>query len=287
MNSISNLRNGVVPPNTTIASLANLYTNALMTAFQNSSTCYQLVSLTQSSVIDCTAPEIAAQSIVAATSPECKYALINRLPNPELYCSVCSATDINQQIVAKFSATCDISSPAIAAANYVASWLNTPGNLVSPIARPTVKTDITNPNYVKIVNMVISGLNSDFATQIYQGLIAGQNVTVTNGQTRANGITQNAIYNQVLNACLRNEFLTNAAGQLDKIMTSNTTSESTDKPTTSSPNQSNSSRPPDKPIINSDIINMVEMTSIFLVIILVIMLGVKYSKKTSVTTSSI
>ena len=285
MTSISNLRHGIVPPNTTIASLANLYTNALMTAFQNSSTCYQVVNLTQSSIIDCTSPEIAAQSVVAATSPECKYALVNSLPNPELYCSVCSASDINQQIVATFTATCDISSPAIAAANYVASWLNTPGNMVSPVARPTVKTDITNPNYVKIVNMVISGLNSDFATQIYQGLIAGQNVTVTNGQTRASGITQNAIYNQVLNACLQNQMLTNAAGQLDGILSSNNTSTSDGYTTTPTTTPTTNSTPVNSGL-SKETIKMIEMTSIFVLIILIVMLGFKYSNKLGITKSN-
>lgn len=282
MTSISNLRNGIVPPNTTIASLANLYTNALMTAFKNSSTCYQVVSLTQSSIIDCTSPETTAASVVAATSPECKYALLNNLPNPELYCSTCSASDINQQIVATFKATCDISSPAIDAANYVASWLNTPGNMISPDARPTVKTDITNPNYVKIVNKIVSGLNTDFATQIYQGLIAGQNITVTNGQTRANGITQNAIYNQVLNACLKNEMLTDASGQLDKILSTNSSSSTND--TTDSSNTSNTSN--NKPnntnniskIISS---NMLTLTYIFIIFIFII-ICYTYSNKLSI-----
>lgn len=282
MTSISNLRNGIVPPNTTIASLANLYTNSLMTAFKNSSTCYQVVSLTQSSIIDCTSPETTAASVVAATSPECKYALLNNLPNPELYCSTCSASDINQQIVATFKATCDISSPAIAAANYVASWLNTPGNMISPDARPTVKTDITNPNYVKIVNKIVSGLNTDFATQIYQGLIAGQNITVTNGQTRANGITQNAIYNQVLNACLKNEMLTDASGQLDKILSTNSSSSTTDNTNTSNnkPNNTNNTNNISK-IISS---NMLTLTYIFIIFIFII-ICYTYSNKLSMFSS--
>lgn len=271
MSSLTNLRNGVVPSNTTIASLANLYANALTHALKNSSTCYQVVNLTQSSVIDCTSPEVKSQTLVAATSPECKYALINKLPNPELFCSVCSASDIDQQIVSNFTANCDISSPAIAAANYVASWLNTPGNMINPNARPTVKTDITNPNYVSIVNMIISGLNKNFATQIYQGLIAGQNVIVTNGKTRAHGITQTAIYNQVLNACVNNQMLVDASKQIDGILslppnTNNPTPIPTNK---SSNNQYNTTT------IHTNIIIII---MIFIAIIISVIISFKYIK---------
>lgn len=275
MSSLTNLRNGVVPSNTTISSLANLYANALTQALKNSSTCYQVVNLTQSSVIDCTSPEVKSQTLVAMTSPECKYALINKLPNPELYCSVCSASDINQQIVANFTANCNISSPAIAAANYVASWLNTPGNMINPNARPTVKTDITNPNYVKIVNMIVSGLNTNFATQIYQGLIGGQNVLVTNGQTRSSGITQTAIYNQVLNACVNNQMLVDASKSLDGILAippDNTkpTPIPTNKPTTNT----------NKPLSNN---MMMMMTLIFIAIIVTVMISFKYIKSHNIS----
>jgi hypothetical protein len=213
--TLNNLRNGTIPPQNSISGISNLYTNALLSALQSTSSCFQNVQVTQSSQIDCSSPEIIAKSLINANSPECKYALINRLPNPEIYCSACSISDSSQNIILNFNANCTIESSATAASDAIQTWLNTPGNVISPDARPVVKQDITNPSYYAIVNKLKVDLDNAFATQVLQSIITGQNINANVNNQHIKGISQNDIYNNVLNAVVNNKVLLDGINNLD------------------------------------------------------------------------
>jgi hypothetical protein len=196
-----------------VRNFAQVYTAALLNAFRSTGTCVQNVQVSQLSSIDCATPEIIAQSAALAASLECRNAILNKLPNPELYCSACSVSDSSQNVIVSFTASCAVNVPAAMANRAIVDWLRTPGNTLTP----AIKYPSDNANYVNVVNEIQAGLNDEFVNQIYQGLVAAQNITATVNNRHIVGVTQNGIYNVVLKAVLNNANLKNAVPNLAPI----------------------------------------------------------------------
>lgn len=204
----SNLRMNIIPPNTAIEGISNIYTNALLNSLQSTGNCIQNVQLSQNSTINCNTPEMISKALTMATSPACIYAKQNGL-DTSTFCTLCSISNVSQNMVVKFTANCTITAPTSDAQNAIKTYLMTPGNSMG--SNPITTELCANPSYVDIVNKIASTFDQTFTNNIYQSIVASQNVIVTDGG-HVEGITQNSIYDLVLTAVLN-------AGKLDDILT--------------------------------------------------------------------
>jgi hypothetical protein len=226
-----NLRMGTLPATTSQDHIVNIFTNAIIDAFKTTSACVQVIPATQTMSIDCSSLTN-DQILKYATSNACTQALVNNLPNPEIYCSPCSNSNATQNIILTFTANCSLASVASLASSTVLNYFTTPGNVLIPapqsFALPQAMNAFTSaipasqsnnvtippvavqdPNYIQAIQQLSAGINTDLVTTIFQGIQLYQSIKIhpdgdPKSATYKVGIFQNSINDLVANAILQN-----------------------------------------------------------------------------------
>jgi len=206
-------RNGELPPASMAESVINFITNSFIA---NSATCTNKTIIEQNSTINCNTPELIKANISAAKSTVCKLAIMNPLiKDADIYCKACSISNATQNIIVSFSATCGVVNNIAKSVRSDVQGQLTPKSLFKVSSLPAA----AEGQFVEIINNIAASFSDTTALQIYQGLIAIQNIDVSanSGQTHKKGILQNAIYDVVANALLASNTFGEAVNRLAEL----------------------------------------------------------------------